>query len=134
MVNFNYSYATNLTPGQQTAVIVISAILSVISIVATWRLFEKADVAGWKCLIPIYNLYKEVEIVTGSGWMFLLLLIPLVNIGFLIWFYIQMAKAYGKEPLFAVGLIFLGLVFEMILAFGDAQYVGPKGDASLKKE
>ena len=68
MVNFNYSYAANLTPGQQTAVIVISAILSVISIGATWRLFEKTDVAGWKCLIPIYNLYKEVEIVTGSGW------------------------------------------------------------------
>lgn len=132
MSNFYYSYMSELTPGQATAVTIVSLILSVLSLAATWMMFKKADVAGWKCLIPIYNLYKEVEIVAGNGWMFLLLLIPLVNIIFLIWLDIQTAKAYGKPSLFAVGLIFLGPIFVMILGFGSAKYVGPKGDPSLR--
>ena len=128
MVDFSYSYSSNLTPGQATVLMIVSLILSLLAIIATWKMFEKAGVEGWKSLIPIYNLYKQAEIVTGSGWMFLLLLIPLVNIVYMIWFCIQMAKAYGQPPLFAVGLIFLRTIFEMILGFGDAEYIGPKGE------
>lgn len=127
MIDVSYSYYNNLTPGQMTVLMIVSIIVSVLAIIANWKMFEKADVEGWKSLIPIYNLYKQTEIVTGSGWMFLLLLIPIVNIVYMIWYFIQMAKAYGQPPLFAVGLIFLGTIFELILGFGDAEYVGPKG-------
>lgn len=134
MTYLDYSYVTELTPGQTTAITIVSLILSILALAAAWKMFEKANVEGWKSLIPIYNLYKQAEIVTGNGWLFLLLLIPIVNIIYMIWFYIQMAKAYGKAPLFAVGLIFLGTIFVLILGFGSAEYVGPKGDPSLKKE
>ena len=37
---------------------------------------------------------------------------------------VKLAKAFGKSGGFAVGLIFLSIIFYCILAFGDAQYIG----------
>ena len=37
-------------------------------------------------------------------------------------------KSFGKDEGFTVGMIFLGIVFWAILAFGSAQYIGPYGD------
>ena len=45
-----------------------------------WRIFEKAGKPGWAVIIPIYNVYCAFSIAWGSGWMFLLMLIPFVNI------------------------------------------------------
>ena len=39
----------------------------------------------------------------------------------------KMARAFGRNDYFAVGLYFLGNVFSAILAFGDAKYLGPQG-------
>ena len=39
----------------------------------------------------------------------------------------KLAKAFGKGGGFAVGLIFLPYVFEPILAFSDAAYLGVPG-------
>ena len=113
--------------------VIISIILTVIAIVGMWKMFEKAGRAGWMCLIPFYGTYKLVEIGAGNGWMFLLMLIPIVNIVFVIWFNIQLAKAYGQPGVFAVGLIFLSTIFYAILGFGSSEYVGPRG-LTLKEE
>ena len=37
----------------------------------------------------------------------------------------DLAKAFGKGPGFALGLIFLGPIFFPLLAFSDASYQGP---------
>lgn len=42
-------------------------------------------------------------------------------------FYVKLAKSFGKGGGFAVGLIFLNIIFMLILAFGSAQYIGPEG-------
>ncbi|MEZ4508199.1 MAG: DUF5684 domain-containing protein [Eubacteriales bacterium] len=42
----------------------------------------------------------------GNGWMFLLMLIPVVNIVIAIIAMVKLAKAFGKSGGFAVGLIF----------------------------
>lgn len=39
---------------------------------------------------------------------------------------VKLAQAYGKGGGFAVGLIFLNIIFILILAFGSAQYRGPQ--------
>ena len=39
----------------------------------------------------------------------------------------RMAKSFGKGVGFGFGLLFLNTIFMLILAFGKAQYVGPKG-------
>ena len=39
----------------------------------------------------------------------------------------RLAKSFGKGIAFGFGLLFLNTIFMLILAFGGAQYVGPKG-------
>ena len=41
---------------------------------------------------------------------------------------VKLAKVFGKSGLFAVGLIFLSVIFQLILAFGSAEYVKPVED------
>ena len=95
---------------------------------AQWRVFEKAGEAGWKCLIPIYSTYTQVKFVTGNGWLFLLMLVPIVNIVFVFWVLHQKSKSFGEGFGFTLGLIFLTGIFELILGFSkNIQYVGPKG-------
>lgn len=112
---------------QLQSVSTTSLIVVVLGILAMWFIFKKAGQGGWKALIPIYNIYTLVKIVDGNGWKFLLLLIPFVNFVYLIILNFRMAKAYGKGIGFGFGLLFLPTIFQLILAFGKAEYVGPKG-------
>ena len=48
----------------------------------------------------------------------------IVSLAFFIYSYYCLAKVFGKETGFAVGLIFLTVIFEAILAFSDAKYLG----------
>ncbi len=54
----------------------------------------------------------------------ILLLIPVVNaiVGIVVIY--NVAKNFGKGIGFTLGLLFLGIIFWPLLAFGDAQYVG----------
>jgi hypothetical protein len=53
------------------------------------------------------------------------MLIPLVNFIIAIILLIDISKSFGKGIGFAVGLIFLGIIFWPILGFGSAHYQGP---------
>ena len=48
-------------------------ILPVLMIVATWKLFDKADEPGWKALIPLYSTYIQYKITWKTQYFFLLL-------------------------------------------------------------
>ena len=107
---------------------IIFCIALIIGIVAMWKIFKKAGKPGWASIIPFYNLYVQFEIAEMNGWMFLLLLVPIANIIVTIVMYVKLAKAFGKSDAFAVGLIFLTFIFELILAFGSSKYVGTKNN------
>ncbi len=117
----------NMDPAQQIGTIIGAGIVILLMIIADWKLFTKAGEAGWKSLIPIYNIYTLVKIVDGNGIKFLLLCLPIVNVIYGIILNVRMAKAYGKGTGFAIGLILLPNLFQLILAFGSAEYVGPQG-------
>ena len=102
----------------------LSLVLSVVAIVAMWKIFQKAGEPGWAAIIPFYNMYILFKITWGNGWKFLFLLIPFANIVFLIITQVKLAKAFGKSGGFAVGLVFLNTIFMCILAFGNSQYRG----------
>lgn len=98
-------------------------IIIVIGIIAQWKIFEKAGEEGWKAIIPFYNMYIYTKISGYDGWLFLINFIP--GVGTLIWTImvsLKIAPAFGKETGFAVGLILLPFIFQLILAFGDAEY------------
>ena len=42
--------------GMMMGIVFISICIGVLTIIANWRLFSKAGQAGWKSIIPIYNL------------------------------------------------------------------------------
>lgn len=120
------AFAGILTAQTFMLISIISFIAGIFGIVVTWLIFDKADKPGWASLIPIYNLYVLYKITWGCGWAFLLLLIPFVNIIIGIITNVKLAKVFGKSGGFAVGLIFLNIIFTAILAFGSAEYTEPK--------
>lgn len=104
---------------------IIGLVVGLISLIAMWKVFTKAGKPGWAVLIPIYNFYVLLQIVGRPGWWLIMFLIPGVNVIFLFIVAFDLAKAFGKGAGFALGLIFLNLIFILILGFGDAEYEGP---------
>lgn len=94
----------------------------IVMITAQWMVFTKASQPGWACLIPILNFLVILKLVKRPMWWILLLLIPFVNFVTLIIIFVDLAKAFGKGVGFAIGLIILGPIFYLILAFGSATY------------
>lgn len=126
----------------------------VLIVIARWRIFTKAGEEGWKSIIPIYNEYTMYKLVwdvnqfwiyfglgfagsalstlansgDSTNW-FLTILASAATIAGIVWyvrFNIAKARAFGKGAGFAVGLIFLPFIFELILGFGNARYLGPQ--------
>ena len=120
MENFYADYYAHPTPGMSF----LSLAIIVLGIVAMWKIFEKAGEPGWAAIIPFYNIYVLFKITWGNGWKFLFLLIPIANIVFAIITMVKLAKAFGKSGGFAVGLIFLSVIFYCILAFDHSEYAG----------
>ncbi|HET7035063.1 MAG TPA: DUF5684 domain-containing protein [Thermomicrobiaceae bacterium] len=112
--------------GNTILVLVYLAII-VIEIAAAWIMFQKAGQPGWASIIPFYNVVVMLRMIGRSGWWTLLAFVPIADIVLLVWIASGLSKAFGKGTGFAVGLFFLNFIFVPILAFGDAQYLGPDG-------
>ncbi len=105
----------------------------VLQVVAMWKIFEKAGEAGWKSLIPLYNLYILLKIIRFN-WLLLLGLliwiIPVIGwaIGAIYMVVLQviicyrLSRSFGKELGYTLGLLFLTPIFYLILGFGSAKY------------
>jgi hypothetical protein len=104
---------------------IVWCVVVIFQIAAIWKVFVKAGKPGWAAIVPIYNGIVILQIAGRPVWWFLLYLIPLVNIIIAIIVMIDFAKSFGKGVGFAVGLIFLPIIFFPILAWGDAEYLGP---------
>ncbi len=101
-------------------------VVLVIAIVAMWKIFTKAGEAGWKSIIPIYNVYILLKIVGRPGWWLILFLIPIVNVVVSLVVSIDLAKSFGKSDLFGVVALWLfSLIGYLMLGFGSAEYKGP---------
>lgn len=76
-----------------------------------------------------YTVVNGQLVATGGGNAFLNILSFIASVGVLLYSVLLMVKtalAYGKSPVFALGLFFLPNIFTLILAFGSAEYVGPQ--------
>ena len=84
-----------------------------------FKIFTKASQAGWKAFIPFLNLFVFTKVVEKPVWFIALYLI--LPIGYLLSAF-QIAKSFGKNITFSIGLIFLPIVFFPLLAFGKSEY------------
>ena len=107
-------------------------VLIVAVIAGWWMIFTKAGEAGWKSLIPIWNILVLLKIVGREWWWLILMLIPIVNIFVWIVVALDLARSFGRGVGFGIGLIVLAPIFSLILGFGSDTYRGPaaKGGAA----
>lgn len=143
--------------GVLAAYIVVVLILTVLWIVANWKIFTKADEAGWKSIIPIYNQYTLFKLTwkTSMFWIMLALsfvsgivtslmdntagevISAIVLIAAAVINIMQMhqqSKAFGHGAGFTCGLVFLNTIFVMILAFGSSQYLGNPSETDVSEQ
>ena len=105
---------------------IFGLLIMVVMIIAMWKIFTKAGKPGWAILIPIYNIIVMLEIVgKPTWWIIIILLVPIVNIVFLIWMINLLSLSFGKDVGFTIGILLLGFIFIPILGFGKAEYKGP---------
>ena len=125
MESYDAAYAAAAS-GVSAVYVILSLAISVLTLVAMWKLFVKAGKAGWKCLIPFYNTYCLYDIAWGNGWLFLLMFVPCVNVVVGIMMLFKLAKAFGQGTGFGFGLLFLNTIFILILGFGSAESLVPR--------
>ena len=114
--------AANGNQGPGLITFLVAIVLGVVMVAATWKVFTKAGKPGWASIIPIYNAVVLLDIAGKPGWWIILFFIPIVNIVIVILTYVALAEKFGKGGGFAMGLVFLGVIFFPILGFGGAEY------------
>ncbi len=127
-----YDTTTNVDGGTVAAIMAAVAayflflmVFVVLSVIAMWKVFEKAGKPGWAALVPIYNTIILLEVVGRPVWWVVLMFVPIANIVVWLLIALDLAKAFGKSATFGViGLFFFNIIGMLMLGFGDAKYVG----------
>ncbi|HFR3943229.1 TPA: DUF5684 domain-containing protein, partial [Streptococcus suis] len=90
---------------------------------------QKAGYAGWKSLIPIYNLYIQQCIAFGyeKRWFILFLLIPLAGPLYGIYLVYNFGRSFGLSAVQAIFYVLLTPILNLYIAFNDgSRYQGPQ--------
>ena len=131
---YDYSTSTYTTTSSDVGVVAIVIWLfvvlivlavSILMIIAMWRIFTKAGKPGWTSLVPIYNMVVMMQIVGRPEWQVVLMFLPFAHIYISIVLPLDLAKSFGKTTGFGVLMIFFPAIMNPILAFGSSRYVGP---------
>lgn len=112
---------------------IVSLVLFILTLIANWRIFEKAGEEGWKSIIPIYNFYIICRILkmnfTHFIIAFIILFIPFIQIGaaiYLLYFYVEcdfrLSKAFGHGLGYSWGLVLLNTIFVLLIGLSDDKY------------
>ncbi len=138
--------------GISSGTIILSVGVLLLYLICMWRIFEKAGISGWKCLVPIYSGYllwkiawegsKFWVVFFGTLVVYLLSFIQgepgslggkiymVVSIAWAVYSLIltvymcmHMAQRFDKSAEFGVvGLFLLSIIGYLILGFGKANY------------
>ena len=106
--------------GALSTAMIIGLILLIV--IPMWKVFTKAGKPGWAVFIPFYNFYVMLKIVNKPTWWLVLIFVPFANVIIKCIVVYYLAKSFGKDIGFTLGLIFLPFIFLPILGFGKAQY------------
>lgn len=107
--------------------IIALVVFAFIALVAQWRLYEKANLPGYACLVPVWNVVVFLKIM-GRPWHHIFyLLIPVYNIYFLVKIYIELCHCFGKRSIvdYVLVILFNGFyILSLGLSYED-KYYGP---------
>lgn len=114
-----------------SAILILSAFLSLALLISLMTIYKKAGKPAISAIVPIWNIISLLQIVEKPMWYILLMMIPVVNIVIMIQVYAALAKKFGKGSGFAIGIIFLPVIFIPLLSFST--YGGIKKE-EIKEE
>ena len=80
-------------------------IITVLTIVALWKMFTKAGEAGWKCLIPIYNVYIMYQIARNDGFVKMIIFAVAEGLCFALGAGLVVAGAMGSPVVMVFGVL-----------------------------
>ena len=116
-------------------IFVVAMAICVFAMVCYCKIAHKAGEPWWSMLIPFYMNYTLCKITFGNGWLFLaffLSFVPFIGqICVLVLVFYQLYKladVFGHGIGFALGLMFLPVIFLPILAFGSSRYYPERTD------
>ena len=128
---YNYEYSYNYNTGVFEAIaaflsgfFLALAVVSIVLIIANWKIFTKAGKPGWAAIVPFYNFYILLQIVGLPIWTIIFFFIPFTAPFIMLFVYWNLAKVFGKSSGFGIGLMFLAPIFLLILAFDKSTYIG----------
>lgn len=103
-------------------IFIILVAFVLIIMVSCFKIFEKANIDGYKALIPIYNVYLWLDIADLPIFLIPLMFVPILNI--LIFFVAsyRIGKNFRENHVFTMGLCFLPLIFYPLLALSNSLY------------
>jgi hypothetical protein len=104
------------------AFLLIYAIIFIIFAIGLWKMFSKAGIPGILAFIPIVNLFFIPQVGGKPAWWGIMLLLPIINVVFLILTCLAIAERFGRGVGTVLGLIFLPMIFTCILGFGSAKW------------
>lgn len=86
---------------------------------SNWKVWEKMGDPGWMGIIPILNVYRVFQRTRPEQAVLytILSILPCISLVMAVLYWIDLGKLFNKS--FIHGLI------TPLIAFGDAQYVGP---------
>lgn len=109
----------------------ISIAVSVVEIIAMWKVFKKAGRHGWEAIIPFYNMWTLFEISGYNGsnifFGFIPFAGPIILLVFEIKAAISLSQKFHKSGAFALLLVLVSVVGYCILGFSNAEYDGSLG-------
>ena len=126
MVDYSADYSTQAS-SLGAGFYIVYLIVLVLAIVAMWKIFSKAGEAGWKSIIPFYNVYTEFKLFWAGCnplLMTILMFVPFVNCILALILVYKMCASFGKGVGFFILMLFFSPIAMLILAFGSDQYIG----------
>jgi hypothetical protein len=106
--------------------------LTLLVAASLWAIFHKADRPGWAVLVPLYNVILLFDLIGRPWWYLAFLFIPGTQPVLWVIVAFGLARSFGRNIPFALGMTVLFPIFLPLLAFGKAQYVGPLGPSYRK--
>lgn len=119
---------TLVSYGVMFIVFFVIALLLIIGLIATIKIYKKLGLPGWAVIVPIYGPWIFFKAMDLPGWLSIL---PVANIIALFVANYRLAGKFGKGTGFGIGLVFLPLIFYMILGFGNASVAGDDGNVQF---
>lgn len=122
-MNKEYFNSMEILPKFLMVLGIVLIFLVILTFIAKWKIYEKANQKGYKSIIPIYDYITLLKITELPNWYGIVVLIPILNVFILIHTNTRLSKKFGLGIGFGIGLTFLPIIFYPILAFDNYRYL-----------